>query len=277
MSVVGYRDGSISFSRDRQGDTVSGIVDVRGVADELTANAEATAFLPEFYGGPSGDIPLSNVTADHTGAGVWECSFTYSEEEAEEPEKPDIGDIEWELQPNVVTVTEYNAITELTYRKGQAPVANLFNKVIGVQQTDPPTGVEKQYATGAYVETHYIDPGDWNIATALEWFDRITLVNNNPYHGFQERELLFMGATAQITKGITILPVTLTWAYSKSEQALQVGEIQNIDKPGWDYLWAQYIKVEKEEFAVRDPQSVTVNGIYQEEDFNAWGIGNPHD
>ena len=258
--IDGYKPGTLSYSSDSQGDSFDGTLVIRGVADEAIAVFDA----------------LTNVTATHVGAGVWEASFTYSDPSDEDSEEaPEIGDVEWSIDRSTSQQKIYIALMEDVFVKPGADAPD-FAKIIGqTKDGGEVEGVDKFYAAATYTETHYLDPQDWDMAKSREFAIKETVQNSATFRVWEKNELLFLSFSVQKQKGQAILPVSFSWAVSANAENLTIGEIQNIKKPGHDYLWARTVKDENNFHGIQKPEVVVVNQIYHDEDFNSWGLAEP--
>jgi len=56
-------------------------------------------------------------------------------------------------------------------------------------------------------------------------------------------------------------------------RGLKVGDIQNINKKGWEYLWVRYGDVEDQKVLIKQPESVYIERVYDSANFALLGIG----
>ena len=54
---------------------------------------------------------------------------------------------------------------------------------------------------------------------------------------------------------------------------LQVGDIVNVNKKGWEYLWVRYGDVEDQKVLIKQPESVYVERVYEPGNLTLLGIG----
>lgn len=93
-------------------------------------------------------------------------------------------------------------------------------------------------------------------------------VNATPWKGYGVREVKFLGTTGS-QKGTGDPEVSLKWAYSPSVTR-DYGDVKNVTKAGWDWLWIRYVDAKVGNFLVKVPQFVYVEQVYYESDFNLW-------
>lgn len=107
-------------------------------------------------------------------------------------------------------------------------------------------------------------------------------VNNGPFRGFLAGEVLFMGGTGSQEwdddKGDG--PWSLSYKFVASPNAdgstlpkLRIGDIEDIEKKGHEYLWTIYRDAVDELTLLKRPQFVFVNQVYPEANFGLLGIG----
>lgn len=93
-----------------------------------------------------------------------------------------------------------------------------------------------------------IFPADWDILASAQVCSYLTgAVNSAPWRKWDAGEVQFLGAEAT-QKGNKPIEATFKFAISKNADDLQVGDIGNIRKLGWEYLWIRY-RQEKDETA----------------------------
>jgi hypothetical protein len=84
--------------------------------------------------------------------------------------------------------------------------------------------------------------------------------------------VLFLGASGS-KRGEEDWEITFRFAASPNVTDLTVGDIENIDKKGWEYLWVRYTDAEDQNVLVQQPVAVYVEKVYELADFGALGIG----
>jgi hypothetical protein len=89
--------------------------------------------------------------------------------------------------------------------------------------------------------------------------------------------VLFHGGKGSAsTKDTTLIEITYTFEQSDDVKAQTIGDITNVAKAGWQYLWVQYQETHDESaksFA-RQPVGVYVEKVYESANFTLLGIGN---
>ena len=109
-------------------------------------------------------------------------------------------------------------------------------------------------------------------AYKLQVFDLTGKVNSAAFKGFAAGEVLFLGASGS-QRGVEKWEITYQFAASKNAVGLKVGDIQNINKKGWEYLWVRYGDVEDQKVLIKQPESVYIERVYDSANFALLGIG----
>ena len=85
---------------------------------------------------------------------------------------------------------------------------------------------------------------------------------------------IFPGASSS-KRGSDDREITFRFAASPNKTGLTVGDIVNINKKGWEYMWVRYADAEDAtaKAIVKKPAAVYVEKVYEEGDFSTLGIG----
>ncbi|MFN4261629.1 MAG: hypothetical protein ACK4RK_20290 [Gemmataceae bacterium] len=75
------------------------------------------------------------------------------------------------------------------------------------------------------------------------------------------------------TLGTEDWEIIFRFAASPNATDLTVGDIQGIEKKGWEYLWVRYADAEDENTLVKQPIAAYVERVYDYGDFSLLGIG----
>jgi len=101
--------------------------------------------------------------------------------------------------------------------------------------------------------------------------------NDAPFRGFAIGEILFLGAQGASRGDDEDWEVTFHFAESDNHDDIVVGDIDNIEKKGWEYLTIQYEWTEvgsgAEKVIVPQPKHIYVHQVYYDGDFGNLGLG----
>ena len=81
-----------------------------------------------------------------------------------------------------------------------------------------------------------------------------------------------MGASGS-QKGNDDWEITFKFAASPNVTGITKGDIDGIDKKGWEYLWVQFADSESSNKLIKVPSAVFVERVYDSSDFSLLGIG----
>lgn len=98
--------------------------------------------------------------------------------------------------------------------------------------------------------------------------------NDKKFFEYEEGELLFLGTNTTIIPGRST-DMHFEFLYDKKVTGLSIGGIDNIEKPGHDYLWVRHKDVEGTNGIERQVFSVHVDQIHEFGDFDILKVGQP--
>ncbi len=236
-----------------------------GLARELVENSTA-----ETYDGlVRQSIDLDPQWVDTTtGKGQWDVTVRYGVKEPKEVGESsfnfDTGGGNQHITQSIQTIHRY-APTGKT--------APDFKGAIGVTH-DSVEGVDITVPVYTWSETHYI--ADENVTEAYRGilFSLTGKTNNAAFKGLAAGECLFMGASGS-KRGADDWEIAFRFAASPNKTGITVGEITDIEKKGWEYMWVRYVDAEDPAVAaiVKKPTAVYIEKVYEEGDFSLLGIG----
>jgi hypothetical protein len=231
---------------------------VTGTENELTVRATVEGTVPAFYLG----LPFQEYHIKHQGNGIWDASARYSKHDPKESTFSfDTGGGTQHITQSIKTVAKHGL---------PAKPAPDFKGAIGVT-TDSVEGVDITVPVYNFTETHYIPASLVTPAYKALLFSLTGKVNSQPFKGFAELEVLFLGASGS-KRGKDDWEITFRFAASPNVTNLKVGDITGISKYGWDYLWVRYADAEDEHVLVKQPIAVYCEQVYEVADLNALGI-----
>lgn len=235
---------------------------VLGTEDEVEVKALVEATIPAIYAG----LVFQSYHIEHQGGGVWEVSARYGKKEPKEPGESsfsfDTGGGTQHTTQSKETVNSYGLPDE------EPPD---FKGAIGVSN-DSVEGTDITIPVYNFTETHYIPVALITQEYKKKLFELTGTVNDAPFKGFEAGEVLFMGASGS-QRGKDDWEITYRFAASPNAEDLTIGDIEEIEKGGWDYLWVRYADAEDENTLVKQPVAVYVERVYDESDFSLLGIG----
>lgn len=236
------------------------VYNIHGTEDETAVQTLLLATAPASYLG----LLLDSVQADPIGGGNWKGYARYVQLANENEYTFDTGGGSQRVTQSLATINAY------------APAgftAPDFAGAIGVSD-DRVEGVEIPSPQFNFTETHLFADALVDAAYKLDLFNLTGRMNDDTFKGLAAGECLFLGASGS-KRGIDQWSITFRFSCSPNVTGLTIGDITDIDKLGWDYLWVRYA-----DFAdntahalVKRPVAVYVERVIQPGDFSLLGIG----
>lgn len=253
----------------------------------------------QYPGQPKNQLQAESYTLDYLGDQAWQLTVTYVSAGADDDVKQD------PLRRSRSFDTS-GGTTHIT-QQPQFQDTNVMD--FGIWPTDslPNYGTEKRYPSSAPNQKGAIGV-DGNgvqgvdiVIPALQWTESYDVpaeyvtgkyirqvsaltgkTNKAEFRGFARGEVLFMGGTGSqdwdSEKGDS--PWSLSYRFVANANAdgttlpkLRVGDIENIEKKGHEYLWVRYEDNVDDNTLLKTPRHVYVNQVYAEADFSLLGIG----
>ncbi|MCE5327907.1 MAG: hypothetical protein LLG01_15985 [Planctomycetaceae bacterium] len=152
-------------------------------------------------------------------------------------------------------------------------VAPDFKGAVGVSHENV-DGVDITVPVYNFSETHYLADSAVTAAYKVTLFTLTGKTNSALFKGLAAGECLFLGASGS-KRGAEDWEITYKFAASPNKTGLTIGDITNIDKKGWEYLWVRYVDAEdaNAKTIVKKPQAVYVEKVYDEGNLALLGIG----
>jgi hypothetical protein len=148
-----------------------------------------------------------------------------------------------------------------------------FHGAIGVSD-DRVEGADIPTRQYAFSETHYFDDLQMSSGYKATLFALTGRYNNATFKGFAAGECLLQGVTGG-KRDSDLWELTFNFACTPNVEDATIGDIDNIDKLGWDYLWVRYATYEDSTAfcLVQRPISVYVERVLEPGDFSLLLIG----
>lgn len=143
----------------------------------------------------------------------------------------------------------------------------IFDKQINVNDDGVAEGVDIDASTFEWAETHAYEAGDWSFDGIAELHVVRGWVNATTWRIFAAGEVKFVGVSGgQRADGTWELTFRFKAIPNKTD--LQIGDIEDIEKAGWDYLWVKNARVESAGMVVTKPVAVMVEQMFEVFDFD---------
>ncbi len=233
---------------------------VQGTSDDSQVKSLVAATAPSIYSGlKRGDF---NVVPQ--GGEVWECSVQYDKIENDSQFTFDTGGGTQHLSQSLETINRYP-------RSGET--APNFHGAMGVNE-DRIEGADITLPVYNFTETHSLDDSLVTGTYKATVFKLTGQVNDGPFKGFARGEVLFLGASGA-KRGFEDWEITYRFAASPNVENLTLGDISNITKEGWHYLWIRFADDEDDASStlIKKPIAAYIERVYEYGDFAGLGIG----
>jgi len=241
---------------------------IEGTNDDVAAESALLSAAPLLYG----LLVYKTHELEHGEAeNLWYGSVRYGKFKKEE--EKETGDSSYSFNTGGGTQQITQSIDTISSHAPPGENAPDFNGAIGVT-TDSVEGVDITVPVFNFEETHIIDDADVTAAYKAALFARTGQTNDDTFKGFAAGEVLFLGASGS-KRGEEDWEINFRFAASPNVNGLAIGDIVNVSKKGWEYLWIRYAD-EADDVAkvlVKTPIACYVEKVYYDGDFADLGIG----
>jgi hypothetical protein len=240
---------------------------VLGTSDELAAKNAALALSPVIYDG----LFYRDMTGKETAPSVWEIQAKYG---ARKPPKELDYKFAFDTTGGKLKITQ----SRETIHRYAPPGKQAADHKGAIGVTDHGVeGCEIVVPKFSWSETWQLPIAEYGWAYSQKLKLITGKVNGWRFRGFPAGQVLFHGGKGSAsTKDPTLIEITYTFEQSDDVKAQTIGDITNVAKAGWQYLWVQYQETHDQSaksFA-RQPVGVYVEKVYDSANFTLLGIGN---
>jgi len=248
---------------------------VRGTASDVDAKNAMLGEAPSSYqylARQSSQIePVVMDTSNPDGC-IWNGTVRYARS-SQDSEPPETGESTFSFDTGGGTQHVTQSISTVNKYAPAGKTAPDFGGAIGVTH-DSVEGVDITTPVYNFSETHYLAASVVTGAYKAALFNLTGKVNNASWNGFAAGEVLFLGASGS-KRGDEDWEISFRFAASPNHDGLTVGDITEIDKKGWEYMWVRYADAEDAaaKAIVKKPVAVYIEKVYEEGDLSGLGIG----
>jgi len=242
---------------------------VRGTTDQADARAAlAVEAPPSFQGLKRADVEVTEL--EGVAGGAFMGSARYARNSASPPQ---VNDSSFSFETGGGN-THIKASLDTVGAYGTGASTSDNGKLIGATEE----GVEgTDIVTPVYTwsETHWFDPDDVTNAYKGLLFDLTGKTNDADFKGTSAGETLFLGA-AGTQRGTDPWEIQFLFASTPNKTGITIGDITNIAKKGWEYLWVRHRQKELTgslKLVTQQPVAVYVERVYEAGDLSGLGIG----
>lgn len=283
-----HRLGRKATSTYRKSWKIFGTTDDVAVHDDVNATLWTQFMFFQYPGQPLNRLQAESYTLEYLGDQAWQLEVTYSKEGGESEEQRDPVKRTRSFDTGGATQHITQAIPSETFPNGEhrfhtgSPAAPSMKGAIGVDG-DSVQGVDIVVPQLTWTETYDVP----NLYVSTAYVKKVSsltgTVNDAAFRGFAAGEVLFLGASGSqqwdSDKGDG--PWSLSYKFVASANqgpgqtfpAITIGDIEDIEKDGHDYLWIRYEDAVDSSTLLKRPKFVYVNKVYRRTNFAELGIG----
>ena len=262
MATVGEKIESRRIGNDPENPSAELVYWAITELGEGDAVSSVSAVAPQTYGilVRQGEPDVAQV-APH----VYDVTVRFG---PRKPREPGDSSFSFDVSTGTQRITQSLETLNWYTAPGRDPVD--YSGAIGVSQDGTVEGAEILVPEFAYTEEHTIENLSAEYIGTL--FRTTGKINNAQFKHFAAYECLFVGASGRRTSE-EAWRVTYHFLGSPKLTNIPVGEIENITKEGWDYLWVKYEDKIVAGALVQQPVQVFIEQVYYAADFSGLGIG----
>lgn len=258
------------------------------VHDDVNATLWQSYMFWQYPNQPQNRLQAESYSLEYLGDKAWQLEVSYSKEGAEDDQQRDPLKRSRSFDTGGATQHITQGIPSDTFPTGEhrfgttaLAAPNMFG-AIGVDG-DSVQGVDIVVPQLTWTETYDV-PAIYVTTAYIKSLSSLTgTVNSAAFRGFAAGEVLFTGASGsqQWDEDKGDGPWSLSYKFvasanqgpGKTFPAITIGEIENIEKDGHDYLWVRYEDAVSSNVLLKKPKFVYVNKVYRRTDFSQLGIG----
>lgn len=265
-----------------------------GSSDDVAVHADVNTTLWQSYmfwqypNQPQNRLQAESYTLEYLGDSAWQLQVTYSKDGGEDDQQRDPLKRSRSFDTGGATQHITQAIPSDAFPEGehrfgtQSLAAPNMLGAIGVDG-DNVQGVDIVVPQLTWTETYDV-PAVYVTTSYIKSLSSLTgTVNDNNFRGFAAGEVLFTGASGsqQWDEDKGDGPWSLSYKFvasanqgsGKTFPAITIGDIENIEKDGHDYLWVRYEDAVSSNVLLKRPKFVYVDKVYRRANFETLGIG----
>lgn len=234
-----------------------------GSEDDIAIQAKVLAYSPLMYAG----LFRQSMDLEHVGYKLWNATVKYGPRKPRET-GPESGSFSFDISAGTQHVTQ----SRRTVGRWGLPIREAngvpdYKGAIGVTK-DSVEGVDIQVPTMNFSESYVLPAEMVTFAYVRALFHMTAKVNASSFREFAAGEVLFLGASGS-RRGEEDWDVNFKYAASPNVEGVTIGDIRDVKKRGWEYLWIQYIDSIDQGHLVKIPAFVYVEELFEEADFDA--------
>ena len=265
-------------SQEGENASVVFLYDLEGTADDIQAKQLVLSSTPGIYDG----LVRQNVTVEPEvvdtvpNSGRWLATVRYGEF----PPPKETGEASFCFDTSGGTQHITQSLQTILKKAPPGKTAPDFKGAIGVTH-DSVEGVDITVPVFSFSVTRYISSAGLSSGYIGGLYQLTGKVNSGAFSvnvdgvvlSFAAGECLFLGASGA-KRGSDDWEMSFRFAGSPNAPGLTIGDITDVNKKGWEYLWVRYQDADDDtaKALVKKPVAAYVEKVYEEGDFSRLGI-----
>ena len=275
MPIVTYQrhPEQLSIEQDSPSSDQEWVVD--GTESTTLMYAAITAALPANYMG----LWLQQIKPNHVGAGRWDIKVHYGKM------RPlAVGVATFQAETSGKTIHREQSLETINSYAPPDKEAPDFKQLIGVDMTQGTVaGVDVEVPGFQFTINRKYRSSEVPANFVATIYAATGKVNNSPFHliwkgqilFFDEQEVKLLGASITdagqdpSSGGQELFEVNYKFEYSANATGLTIGDIEDIKKKGWEYLWVlRTLSTDASGAPIMKPKAVYIEKVFETTDFS---------
>jgi hypothetical protein len=287
-SATIHRLGKKATSTYRKSWKIFGTSNDVAVHDDVNQTLTAYYLYWQYPGQPQNRLHAESYTLEYLGDNAWQLVVSYANDGGEDDQQREPLKRSRSFDTGGATQHITQAIPSQGFPDGEqrfhtgSPAAPNMRGAIGVDG-DSVAGVDVVVPQLTWTETYDV-PSQYISGDYIKTVSSLTgTVNSEPFRSFAAGEVLFLGASGSQAwdQDTGDGPWSLSYKFvasgnqgsNKTFPAITIGDIEDIEKDGHDYLWVRYEDNVDSDTLLKRPKFVYVNKVYRRASFKILGIG----
>ena len=283
-----HRLGRKAQSQYRKAWKIFGTNDDAAVHDDVNTTLWRQYMFWQYPGQPQNRLHAESYSLEYLGDKAWQLEVSYVSDGGEDDEQREPLKRSRSFDTGGGTQHITQAIPSDQFPNGeqrfgtQQQAAPNMRGAIGVDG-DSVQGVDIVVPQLTWTETYDV-PSQYVTTAYIKKVSQLTgTVNAAAFRGFAAGEVLFTGSSGsqQWDEDKGDGPWSLSYKFvasggqgaGKTFPAITIGDIENIERDGHDYLWVRYEDAIESDTLLKKPKFVYVDKVYRRENFTQLGIG----
>ena len=249
---------------------------VSGTYNDSWAKSIADSISPASFstriGTEATTVYKNEITANPQGPGdTWYVEVKYGPTQGQQP-----GNSEWNFNIGIRNVHTSHSLETINTYVPDGDAAEDFKQAVNVTGSGADLrveGVDVPEPTFGWQETLYLKLENFTSAYLTKLRNAVGKTNVTAFRVFGAQEVQLVGISGQPAGNCVAM--TFSFAGSPSVEGLAIGDINGIDKKGFEYLWVRYKTDQGITGLTQVPAQVNIEKVIDTYEFADLGIPDP--